>query len=138
MSGFVSGSGPVRVGFMVRVRFVSGFVSGLLSGFASGSRRGLCPGSCPVRVCFVSGSFPSSCPVSCPGSCPVRVCLVFGFVLGSRLFRIRVRDRVHVWVRIRVRVGGFVSSSCLVHIWFTSGSYLDPYAVLVWFSFGVF
>ena len=61
---------------------------------------------------------------------------------GSRLFRIRVRDRVHVWVRIRVRVGGFVSgfvsSSCLVRIWFTSDSYLDPYAILVLFSFVVF
>ena len=110
-----------------------------LSGFASGSRRGLCPGSCPVRVCFVSGSFPSACPVSCPGSCPVRVCLVFGFVLGSRLFRIRVRDRVHVWVRIRVRVGGFVSGfvsssfgAYLVHVWFVSGSVCGSRLVLVW------
>ena len=110
----------VRDGAFVRVR--SGFVSS----------------SCPLRVRFVS-EFVSGW---CPGSCPVRVWLVFGFVSGSRLFRIRVRDRVHVWVRIRVRVGGFVSgfvsSSCLVRIWFTSGSYLDPYAILVLFSFVVF
>ena len=25
-----------------------------------------------------------------------------------------------------------------MRIWFMSGSYLDPYAVLVWFSFGFF
>ena len=122
----VHGSCPVRVWVRVWiiVRVCVWFATGFVSGFVSGS--------CLLRVRFVS-EFVSG---SCPGSCPVRVCLVFGFVLGSRLFRIRVRDRVHVWVRIRVRVGGFVSgfvsSSCLVHIWFTSGSYLDPYAVLVW------
>ena len=54
MSGFVSGSGPVRL----RVRVW--FATGLVSVFVSGS----CPGSGPVRVWLVSGFVSGACQVS--------------------------------------------------------------------------
>ena len=71
MSGFVFGSGPLRV--RVRVRFVFG----LVSGFASG-----------VRVRFVSGFVSRFVSGSCLVSVWVRVEFVFGFVSGSYPLRV--------------------------------------------------
>ena len=115
MSRFVSGS------CVVRVRFVSGscplrvwFVFVFVSGFAFGSRLGSCL-VCPVRVRFGSGS------------CPVRVWFVSGCGLSSYLVRIWfVFD--HVCSRLGSCLGSclgqFTRYSCLVRIWFRSGSCL--------------